>query len=787
MRVDGSYGNLLQGVSQQPNNDRVAGQCTKQTNMIADPVDGLKRRPPAVQVGIIGTEEVATWYDYSTGVEDYIIKFTDQNVEVYGIDGIARTVDKYNLTYLDDAQLEDELSITTIGDYTIVSNKSKIAAMTSDVITTAHGAVLYFNSGGEHRQRYTVDIGGTRYADWTSPDISDAGAPEDAFSVEYAVNQLYTQLIGSGAAATYDFDVYLGCIAITRKSGTASIAVDISDGHSHNVTCHVVQNVVNDTSHLPAFGIPDQIVAITADGDVEQEELYLKFVVNDGFPNAFGSSGVWTESVKSGTNYKIDSATMPHVLVRLPDSTFYFGPLDGSTHATYTLETWADQVTGGPDHNPQPDFIGNPVEFVGTFQERLYILSRDVVSMSTTTSYFDFWKRTAVTILDSDPIEMVSSGDGRVVDLKYALQHNKHLVFFTKLSQFLTKGTVALTPESRNMALTTAFECDLTTAPVSGGDAIFFPINYGGFSGIQEFYTSSEVDTNNARAITEHVKRYLDGYVKQFAVNSSLGYLMVRTSESPKSIFLYQYLWQGTERVQAAWSEFVFNGDVEYMFWIGATLHVLVTCDGSIHLQTIDMTDAAVAGLDFNVYLDSRELFTPVNSVVTVPFSNGTTENLAAVRADGCDFPGMSVQITSVVGDQVTLAEDPGGDVYIGFKYTSLYSPSMPTITDNRDRVITTDRLTLTKLLLTFKDTGKFTVRVQHPYYPDTVQTFTGRIVGAAANIVGEQPISSGIFNAGVRRNTIECVVLISTDSYLPMTFTAIEWAGQYNKRGRRI
>lgn len=787
MQVDGSYGNLMQGVSQQPNNDRVVGQCSAQTNMIADPVDGLKRRPPVAQVATLAADTASMWYDYSTGEEDYVVQFTDAGVKVFDITGVEKTVAKYNLPYLDDGHLDGTLALTTIGDYTVVANTTKLAAMTSDVINTVHGAVLYFNSAGENRQRYTVDIDSVRFADWTSPDIGDAGAAEDAWSIEYAVNQLYTQLVASAAATTYNFAKVLGCISVTRKSGTASIAVTISDGHSHNTTCHVVQNLVNTTAHLPKFGIPGQIVAITADGDVKSESMYLKFVVNDGYPNSFGSDGIWTESVKSGTNYKMDSATMPHALVRLPDGTFYFGPLDGSTHATYTLESWADQNTGGPDHNPQPSFIGNTINFVGTFQERLYILSVDVVSFSTTTSYFDFWKRTAVDILDSDPVEMISSADGKVVSLKYALQHNKHLVLFTKLSQFLIKGTTALTPTSRNMSLTTAFECDLTTKPVSGGDAIFFPISYGGFSGIQEFYTSSEVDTNNARAITEHVKRYLPGSPKQFAVNSALGYLLVRTEDKPSSVFLYQYLWQGTDRVQAAWSEFTFEGVVEYVFWVGSTVYFIISLDGNTHIVSLDMTDAEITGVGFNIHLDHRGLYTPVEKVVTLPFSTGTIDTLLAVRGADCDFPGMSIQILSVVGSTVTLAQDPGGAVYVGLKYTSSYAPSMPVIKDSQDRVITTDRLTLTRLLLTFKDTGNFNVSVNHPHYADTLQMFTGRVIGASANVVGQQPISSGIFRASVRRNTTDCTVLIYTDRYLPMTFTSIEWKGQYTRRGRRM
>src|SRR5690554_4706426 len=42
---ESSYLNLLQGVSQQVPRARLPGQLTEQTNMLSDPVTGLRRRP----------------------------------------------------------------------------------------------------------------------------------------------------------------------------------------------------------------------------------------------------------------------------------------------------------------------------------------------------------------------------------------------------------------------------------------------------------------------------------------------------------------------------------------------------------------------------------------------------------------------------------------------------------------------------------------------------------------------------------------------------------------------
>jgi hypothetical protein len=223
------------------------------------------------------------------------------------------------------------------------------------------------------------------------------------------------------------------------------------------------------------------------------------------------------------------------------------------------------------------------------------------------------------------------------------------------------------------------------------------------------------------------------------------------------------------------------------MFWKGTDLYMCIEWASEVYLLKIDLTDKPIDDLEFNVYLDARISTTPVGAVITLPYSGVTADMLTVVQGTGCKYPGMTLKIDSVVDSTLTLASEPTGDVYVGVKYESLYAPSMPKILDYKDRVISTDRLNLSKFLISFKDTGRFTVTTKHPYYDNTFEEYTGRVVSAAGNLVGQQPISTGTFRAAIGRNTEECYVEITTNSYLPMTLTDIEWIGQYNKRGRRV
>ncbi len=786
MLVDGSLDNLMQGVSQQPNRDRLPGQCTEQLNAVADLVDGWKRRPPTEYIATLLASSTGKWYNYDTGTEQYVILFESDDIRVWDMDGTEYTVDLNHTSYLPSDP--DNLALTTIGDYTIVANKTVECAMTTDTHSDVPGALLYFTSGGENEQNYIVYIDGNNAAEWTAPSIYDDDIADGAFAVDYAVEELYDLLVASSYNSTYSFEYFKSTIKMTRRSGSDTIDVAVSDGHSSETTAFVVQGSVTKDSKLPAYGIPGQVVAVTGDSsDNNVDDIYYEFVVDDDLDESFGSSGTWTECCAREIPYKVDSDTMPHALIRLPDGTFYFGQIDGSTQGSgddaYELESWGEREAGDEDSNPDPYFIGTTVEFVDSFQERMIMLCDDVIHMSTTDSQFDFWLESMSGVLDSDPIESLASGDTR--QLKYTVQHNKHLIIFSEETQYIVIGTEAVTPSNFSMPLTTAFNADLDTKPVNGGDVVFFPITYGNYGGVQEFYTSSEVEANNAHAITAHVKRYIDGTIKRMITNPGLGMLLVEGSSNEKNLYLYQYLWEQTERVQSSWGEWLFDYDVKH-FWFDAELVYLILDDGTNdHLVKIDMADTDTA-VGFNVYLDMRDEYTPDSSLqLTLPYV-ADKEDLLAVRSDDCPYPGRICRISSVDGYTVTLADDPGGSVYVGFAYKTLYTPSNPKVVDYKGRLISTDRLTLTRFLISYKNTGYFKTELVHPYYDTYTQTFSGRVLGRITDL-STQPIVTGVHSAPIRRNVEDLEFSIYTESYLPLIITNIEWVGQYNKRGKRL
>ena len=78
------------------------------------------------------------------------------------------------------------------------------------------------------------------------------------------------------------------------------------------------------------------------------------------------------ETVSPGVEYQINNTTMPHLLVRLPNGNFHFGPADGSTQQGIKINS----VLGRKDvwrsnTAPDPSFIGYLINDIFIYKNRL--------------------------------------------------------------------------------------------------------------------------------------------------------------------------------------------------------------------------------------------------------------------------------------------------------------------------------------------------------------------------------------------------------------------------------
>ena len=191
--INTSVPNLIQGVSQQPDATRFAGQCEEQENALSSVADGLKKRPNTRHIAKLLTNAIdensfvhfinrdddekyviihdgTHLYAYSiiTGVEQdikvgascYKSSWTDAELAAYP--NYVRGGYPVSNTYLDSATARASLKALTIADSTFLLNtESSIGLGASKSPTIADEALLFIKQG-DYEKKYGFSLDVTR-------------------------------------------------------------------------------------------------------------------------------------------------------------------------------------------------------------------------------------------------------------------------------------------------------------------------------------------------------------------------------------------------------------------------------------------------------------------------------------------------------------------------------------------------------------------------------------------------------------------------------------------------
>lgn len=815
--VEGSYRTLLQGMSQQPPQTRAEGQCELQVNMSADPVNDLRKRPASKFVStlsLIGAPKKHKFYDYDRGDnEEYLIALGSSSITVTGQDGTSYPVEADNYTYLSTANPEGDLSISTVGDITVIANRQVITKMVTWSLTPSGSYATIDIKGGSWATSYTVVLdkigGGVHTITYTTP--SGVGRTTDAdgnalfpIDPELDSSKLTPQSIA--------ISLYLAIEAVvpgamTYPTGSTikvntNIAVvsSTTDGRGGTFMTYAHDHI-DSLDKLPLMAATNRIIRVTPDASEEAGDYYLKFV-----PDALGTgsvytAGTWKECPAPGLQYWIDYITMPHALIRLQkaDGSIYFRftPLNGSVLTNYTgtyiVPTWKDRLVGDEDTNPLPSFIGKSITTVGLFQNRMYFLSGENIIFSTSDSYWDYFYTTALTVLDSDPMDF-SAATGQVNVLKYGVLQDSDLILFSNNTQFVISGSKALTPSSASMAALTFFESGEKAQPLPSGRSVYFPITYGEYNGVRELQTDAVSATRDAPPISSHVSQLIKGNITKISSVNEAGIMLMSTDKYDNRLYSYEYIWEGNTKLQAAWSYWEYDVDysVLYHFVNKNVLFVVVhnIATSQVFLMKHQMDDFLDTSFGFNIYLDNIVKIDNATTTVTIPFSH---REMKLIQGDGCPYPGLVAGVynnPTYTGESVvvTLPSDMnGGSVYVGIPYTAKFTPTRPYIKDSKGTPITTGALTIGRYILSYRETGYIQAVLTSKYGGEVEGLLTGRVTGEAENKVGVAPIISGSVNIPVLQSPDNVSVTVTSDDYRPIVLTDLEWDGQFSKNKKRI
>lgn len=788
-KVQSTLGRPIQGVSQQPYKERRDGQCSEQINMNPSVVEGLKVRPGTLYVKELisgyGSPKKVHHYRRGDGEEYFICFMPSARPRIFNTLGTEMIVEDHtggSLSYVTPTETGN-LNAVTIADYTFVINK-EVSVMQSATTAPAlqRDAIVYVQFA-TYGKTYTVSIDGTVLATYSAPDGS---LPAHAAQVDtsYVATELFDQL----ALALTDYSITRNDNVIYLKKTTAGdFTITCADGASGNDLI-AIKSRVSDVGKLPPIAPVDFMIKIQQSGKSDEFGFWLKAVGSDG------DSVKWVETIAPSVSTGFDKATMPHVIVR-----------DSITAGIATFKImkgeWSDRDVGDLISNPDPSFLDllapMKITTIGTFQGRLFLTAGETVTMSRSGDFFNFFRTTTQTIVDSDPVSGYADGN-QINNIYHAIGLDGDLILFSSAAQFKIAGDVPVTPENFTISNTTSFESQQSAPPVASGEALFFAFSNGQYTGIREYFTDSETDTKRARPVTEHVDRYLKGSARFLATSPNTNWLAVASNTDTDVLYMYNWLWIGNEKVQSAWHTWKFGGPVVSVHFSVDVMYLLISRSGTLLLEKIDLNDNQDDVLGFEVRLDCRRNVIITKGSLSDPWSTPDVfqfediDNLRFVRRGNNYLPERGMPANFIRGGGFLTSTDDLIDglstqILIGIKYTAAYTPSQPLIRDFKDRVNSNDPLTVSRYSVHYELSGEVNLLVNRKYGGVRELVRNGRVIGEPNNIIGFSKPLDGTYTVPIMERSDNYTFTITTDDYVPFELREIEWTGQYSQSGRRV
>lgn len=695
--LEGAIGGTLQGVSQQSPTERLAGQCSEQVNMLSDPVTGVRRRPSTeyvgtlTELGVISSSELFTAvYEAVGGAQllainpatgAWAVRDTSTGLTVHS------GVDTYFIapyaSALQSVSLGGVLYLvnTDTPIQTVASNAGKL-----DPSTTG----FYFVRSGSFSKAYAVQvrIGTTEYtAEYITPDGTNVGDAAKAVP-ERITMELRDRLLTAGVPAGYMHRTG-ATLFIQAPSGPVVVT---SDSGSSYILASTSSNVPLETD-LPPYLDPVADGTLCSVGTGAQSIVWYQYK---------DSSRTWIEAGSYGGPTGLTPASK-------------LRKLDASGLTVFDLE---GRLAGDDTTNESPAFVRDGViTGIGVYQGRLVILSGAYLSASASGKPARFYRSTVTSLLASDRID-IASGSAQNATFRQAIQFNRDLVLLGDTVQAVVPASqTLLTPDNASIVLTSDVVCDTKVRPTSTMQTLLYPAPRSAeYAAVLELvpsqYTSSQYLTQD---ITTHIPKYLNGRIRLAAGATSAGMAVFGVTGNAQTLVVHQYHFTSEGKVQQAWHRWEFPYPILSVEFTRTGMYLLTKVANSAVLLFMDVRVGG-AGLtgEQSAFVDAYAPITLVNGQAAIPthLLGFDVSDMALVRSSG-PMLGEELGILSVSGGTlVSVVPVDAAGLWLGVRYTSLYTPTPPVLRDQNGIAIGTERVGLLRYILNTQNTGEFYVRV---------------------------------------------------------------------------
>lgn len=798
-------------------------------------------------------------------VERYIVVILNGDLKVFDMDGNQKTVNFPNgKAYLSAALPQTQFRATSVADYTFILNRTvdiQEAAPYTNQPKRGYEALINVKAGN-YGKTYSVYVNGGLAASVTTPngDNADQG-PQVA--TDYIASRLREQMVDKfnrrvqaitnivwetsvGGDGEWNITYYTGatfnleagarisnstifvdgvqCPLLDASDGKFRVSFGIrttppglqaflyqdngvqieQSGHvlwikangDFTIACDdgvagnamvVIKNKLQHFSDLPnRCPVDGFAVEITGDSGSTFDNHWVKYDMSGGA----ASNGVWKETCEPGLSVGMYWFTMPWALVREANGSFTFKAL-----------TWGTRKVGDAKSNPHPSFMDRKLNDVFFYRNRLGLLCDENIIFSEAGEYFNFYRTTVTQLTDSEPIDVTVSHT-KVSILEHAIPFNKQLLIFSGQTQFVIDQNELLSPKTISVKMATEFPCSPNCKPVPVGKNVYFVAEKGDWSAVREYYADFNNLSNDSQDVTGHVTKYIPKGVFKIAVSTNEDILCLMTNKAPNVLYTYKYFWVNNEKLQSAWSKWVFpagNNIINAEFLQSELLLVVSRVDGvflekmnlslgyseprepyPVMLDRKRLVDAATTYLDNGKTRYPCLMETAPGEVIMAVTATGGTKKAGAVLPVKMDATGPYVE-----GDFT------GTDLIVGRQYSLVYMLSPITMkaaqAGGGQKADTEGRLQIRKIAFNYADTGFFDVWVK-PHNRNTYKyRYAGKILGIETAAIGQPSFDTGRFLVPVMSRNVDTQITIINDSPLPCSILSADWEGFYVKRSQAV
>jgi hypothetical protein len=765
--------NFISGISQQPAVLRSATSLEVGDNLLSSPLDGGGRRPPTEFIANTGWDVpfYAHWHLIDRDdAERYWVAIWAGNVKVWDLNGVEKAVTFPNGTaYLFGTELRQFTAFTN-ADYTFISNRGKPVLQSASRSPVEPNELWVWVRNAAPTTKYSLTLNGVEHNVTTDNlDGESAETVTTAWIAENLANE-FTSVDLPG----WTVEVMGSTIRFTAPAEVV-ITMDSSDGGGDKDMV-LIKGRVQNFSDLPAKGRDGMVVEVAANDDLKFEKYWVKFDASGG------ASGVWRETVAPDTGLGLDPASMPHALIRQADGTF-----------TFEEVAWDQRECGDETISPWPSFVGHFVSYLTFYRNRMVILSSENIVMSKAGSFFDFFRDSAMQLLDTDPIDY-AVGKGKVSPLFYALEQNEDLILFNSVAQYAVKGSDLLSPKTFAANLSTNFAMNPSGLPVASGNSIFFANSKGSFSAINEYFREGDTLSNDATEASDSVQALVPKNIRSLVASEPNNMLVVLTTDAPNILFTYTYYWRGQEKVQAAWNRWVFAEGtiIRAAQWLDGVLYLVVAhpTDG-VSFERLALQPSAFQD-QVGLYLDRRVTLSggvynagPNLTTWPIPFSDSRIFKAVVTAGIGGRFrPGVVVPLTYDATHFYASGDLSGLTLQAGIVVPQVVELSQLFFRDRNGDAISPDRTQISRLFLKVQKTGYCRVEVIRPNGSVEKTIFTNRRLAGSTYELGQMPLEDGELSVPVKGKNDEVRIRIVNDSPFSAYFLNARFTGYAHNKG---